>query len=259
MFEMRIGFVGTGGITRAIVTGLLKAGAGIEAIAVSNRNAHIAKDLAALHPKVRVCGSNQQVLEASDVVCLAVRPQVARDVIRELDFAQTHRVISFIPGLRTDELARLIPHVAGIARAVPLPAVEQRIGTTSVYPPDDAACELFSTIGTVVEVESEDQFDCLHAATATMASYFAFMQSQADWLIAKGLPPEKARSFLSSYCAGMAHRAEHTDYSFPELIQHSITPGGINEKVLLELSSAGAFDLYPHALDGALAWINGVR
>lgn len=254
---MRLGFVGTGGITRAIVTGLLKMEAEVEAIALSNRTARIANDLAALHPKVRVCESNQQVLDTSEVVCLAVLPTIARAVIRELTFAPTHRVMSFIPGLRTDELSKLIPDAVAITRAVPLPAVEQGIGTTAVYPPDDVARLLFSSVGTAVEVESEDQFDCLHTATATMASYFAFMQSQADWLIGKGLPPEKARTFLSSYCAGMAHRAEHTDYSFPELIKHSITPGGMNEKVLVELSSAGAFDLYPRALDGVLEWLKG--
>ena len=42
-------------------------------------------------------GSNQEVLDRSDVVLLAVRPGVAAGILRELHFREDHTVLSFIP------------------------------------------------------------------------------------------------------------------------------------------------------------------
>ena len=256
---MKLGFVGTGGITRAIVTGLLRVNADIEAINLSPRNADIASELASLDRRIRICTSNQDVLDRSDIVCLAVRPQIADTVIRALTFSSTHLIVSFIPGIGVEDLKRLAANVRAIARAVPLPAVASGNGTTALFPRNETVRALFARLGAAVEVDSEDHFDCLHAATATMASYYAFMESQARWLIGKGLAPEAARTFLTSYCAGLAYRAQHSAASFPELIESSITVGGINEKLNNELRDAGAYELYPRALDGALSWINGKR
>ena len=93
---MRLGFIGTGTITRAVVIGLLRFGVSFQRISLSPRNAETAAELAALDSRVHVCGNNQEVLEASDVVCLAVIPQIAADALRELHFDSRHHVISFI-------------------------------------------------------------------------------------------------------------------------------------------------------------------
>ena len=83
---MRLGFVGTGAITSAIVTGLNAAGLGSDTILVSPRNAETAAALAVKFTSVTVAASNQAVLDGSEVVMLAVRPQVATGVLSELKF-----------------------------------------------------------------------------------------------------------------------------------------------------------------------------
>jgi len=75
---VRLGFVGTGAITSAIVTGLNAAGIGDDTILVSPRNAETAASLAAMFAGVTVAASNQAVLDGSDIVMLAVRPQSRR-------------------------------------------------------------------------------------------------------------------------------------------------------------------------------------
>lgn len=72
---MRLGFVGTGAITSAIVTGLNAAGIDGDTILVSPRNAETAAALAAKFPNVTVAASNQAVLDGSNVVIIAVRPR----------------------------------------------------------------------------------------------------------------------------------------------------------------------------------------
>ncbi|MCA8143538.1 pyrroline-5-carboxylate reductase [Burkholderia multivorans] len=253
---MRLGFVGTGVITEAIVNGLLKVGAPFDRIALSNRNARKAAALAAQDERISVCETNQDVLDQSDVVCLAVIPQIAHDVIAELKFAPSHRVISFIAGMKMDELRRAMPNVDSIVRAIPLPAVADALGSTTLFPQDGVARDLFSRLGVAVEVENEHQFDCISAATATMASFYAVLESQAQWLVQQGLAYDKARAFLSGYSRGLAHGTA-SGAPFDELIRHCMTPGGINEQVHLELTDRGNYGQYQEALTRVLNRIEG--
>src|ERR1700730_1644246 len=95
---MKLGFVGCGTITSAMVTGLCSArDAG--AIIVSPRNAKVAADLAFRFANVQVAATNQAVLDACDLAVLAVRPQIAPGVLSELRFRPDHTVLSLIASL----------------------------------------------------------------------------------------------------------------------------------------------------------------
>ncbi|WP_407277619.1 pyrroline-5-carboxylate reductase [Aromatoleum evansii] len=254
---MRLGFIGTGVITKAIVTGLVRSSLSFDRIFLSPRNAATAAELAALDARIQVCVSNQEVLDSSDIVSIAVVPQIVADVLRELHFDERHRIISFVPGTPIEELDRLLRPARNFARAVPLPAVADGKGCTAIYPPDEVAKSLFSALGEAVEVESEHQFDALHAVTATMASFYAALEAQASWLTQQGLPYKSARAFLSGYSVGLAHETTQTEQSFPEMIDYLMTPGGLNEQLHSELSSRGAYAHYGIALDRVLARIQG--
>lgn len=254
---MRLGFIGTGTITQAVVTGLLKFDFPFDRISLSPRNADTAAALAALDKRVQVCESNQEVLEASDVVCLAVVPQIAADVLSELHFDARHHVISFIAGMSIDEVRRLIRAHSKVVRAIPLPAVAEGNGSTAICPADRVATSLFSALGQAVEVDDEARFDALSAVTATMASFYAVLEAQASWLVRQGLDYDAARAFLSGYAVGLAHDTTRSGKSFAGLIEHCMTPGGINEQVHNELSKRGTYAHFADALDRVLARIQG--
>lgn len=254
---MRLGFIGTGVITKAITVGLIRSGFAFERIALSPRNAATAAELAALDSRVHVCANNQEVLDLSDIVCIAVVPQIAAEVLRELRFESRHHVITFVPGMPIEKMNQLVRPAGKLTRAIPLPAVAHGKGSTAIYPPNDAAKSLFSSLGKAVEVQSEDEFDALHAATATMASFYAAFEQQASWLTKQGLPYDAARSFLSGYCVGLAHETTQTEQSFVEMIDYLMTPGGLNEQLHSELTSRGAYSYYGDALDKVLARIQG--
>ncbi len=254
---MNLGFIGTGVITKAIVTGLIRSGFSFDRIALSPRNAETAAELAALDARIQVCTSNQAVLDASDVVCLAVVPKIATDVLRELTFEVRHRVISFIAGVSIEHLHEHVHPATKIARAIPLPAVADGKGSTAICPPDDIAKALFAKLGEAVEVGDEHQFNALSAVTATMASFYAVLEHQATWLTQQGLRYDAARAFLSGYCVGLAHDTTRTGQSFAEMIEHCMTPGGLNEQLHAELTAHGAYRYYGEALDRILARVEG--
>lgn len=254
---MRLGFIGTGTITQAVVTGLLRSGVSFEHVSLSPRNAEIAAGLAGLDARVQVCQNNQEVLDTSDVVCLAVVPQIAANVLSELRFDSRHHVISFIEGIPIEEVRRLVRTESKVVRAIPLPAVAEGMGSTAIYPADAIAKHLFSALGEAVEVDDERKFDALSAVTATMASFYAVLEAQASWLVRQGLDYDAARSFMSGYCVGLAHDTTRAGKPFTELMEHCMTPGGINEQVHSELSRRGTYSHFGDALDRVLMRIEG--
>lgn len=173
-------------------------------IHLSPRNAAVAAALANEFPHVSIAASNQEVLDAGDVVMLAVRPQIATEVLEALRFRPDHHVISLIATVSLEALAGLVAPARRITRAVPLPATALGKGATAIFPPDPVAAALFDRTGTAIEVDNPEIFDALCAASATMASYFAFADSIASWLTDRGLPAPDARRYVGAIFEGLA-------------------------------------------------------
>ncbi len=125
-----IGFIGTGAITEAMVRGLLASMPVVETVIVSPRNAAIAARLAADFPGVRIAGDNQAIVEACQTLVLAVRPQIAEEVIRPLQFRDGQSVISVIAATDRDRLLSWIGADVRLTQAIPLPFVARRAGRT---------------------------------------------------------------------------------------------------------------------------------
>jgi pyrroline-5-carboxylate reductase len=253
---MRLGFIGTGAITSAIIHGLGTSVADQGVIHVSPRSADISAKLAQQFPHVRVAASNQAVLDESEVVILAVRPQIAREVIPELRFRADHHVISVIATLSLDTLTGLVAPAPTVSKAVPLPSVALGRGPTAIFPPDPIAAALFNRTGTSIEVDRPEVFDALSAATGTMASYLAFAGAIASWLARNGVSEAQARHYVASIFDGLSRTAiEAPDQSFAALAADHATLGGLNEQLLKHLSDQGVFTTLGGGLDAILSRI----
>src|SRR5207253_5928097 len=113
---MQLGFIGTGEITSSIVTGLCSFGATSHSIRLSPRNATVARELSNRFKGISVASSNQDVLDHSETIVVAVRPAAARAVLSELRFGRDRQIISLVSGLSLLSLSRLVPPATRIAR-----------------------------------------------------------------------------------------------------------------------------------------------
>jgi len=255
---VKLGFVGTGAITSAIVTGLSSGDGEHGSILLSPRNPGIAADLANRFPNVSVASSNQDVLDSSEMILLAIRPQIALEVISDLRFRPEHRVISVVAGFSFRRVSHLVRPALRVTRAVPLPSVAHRRGPTAIYPPDPIVGGLFSTLGAAIEVEREDEFNALCTATATAASYFAFADTVVSWLVGQGVPPAKARDYIGRIFSELGNTAiDAPERSFKAFASDHATLGGINEQVLAHLVDHGVFEALSAALDAVMRRISG--
>lgn len=255
---MIYGFIGTGTITEAMIDGLMgSALSATSSVIVSPRSCSISARLAARYEKVAVAQSNQQVVDTCDVLILAVRWQVAEEVLRPLVIPAGISIISVIAA--TDHEA--VGHWTGVSverivRAIPLPFVAQREGVTAIYPRNQLASELFSALGTAVCCDTKAEFDQLAVASALMGTYFGMLDQVATWMEDQGMPPSTAHSYLKSLFASLANFAhESKDAQFSSLQKDFSTKSGLNEQVYRDFDEQGGNRALISALNNVLARI----
>ncbi|MGY5802208.1 pyrroline-5-carboxylate reductase [Rhizobium sp. LEGMi12c] len=253
-----IGFVGTGAITEAMVEGLLAEPAHSFNIHVSPRNAEIAARLSTKFDKVTVAADNQAVVDQSDIVVLAIRPQIAEDVIRRLRFREGQSIISVVATMERQNLLDWIQADTELVQAIPLPFVANRRGVTAIYPPNQEIAALFDALGTAVQCASRKEYDLLAAASAMMSTFFGIMEFTNDWLEKNGLDRTKGQAYIAPLFESLAQRAnEKTVHSFHSLNKQFATRGGLNEQVLSDFETKGGHTILVSALDRVLARIEG--
>src|SRR3546814_2994313 len=82
-----------------------------------------------------------------------------------------------------------------------------RSGPTPIFPPDDEVRALFDRLGTAIELADESAFAIFTAASATMASYFAFAHSITEWMQRHGTDAAPAQRFVAQMLKGLRENA----------------------------------------------------
>jgi pyrroline-5-carboxylate reductase len=244
------GFIGAGELTAAIVAGLSADAADPPAVLLSPRGR--GAELAGRFPNVRVCDSNQDVLEHATTVLLAVRPPAGRAVLEELSFRPEHVLVSAIAGVPLDRLGSWAAPAGRFVRVIPLPAAARRQSLTAMYPDDAVARELFERVGGVVVPGTEQTLEAFSAATATFAAHLDYLTTIADWLAEHGVDAAAANAYVTHIFGQLGVSLQHTD-SLAALTGKHMTPGGINEQLMTDLRRDGLPDTVRRALDRVLA------
>lgn len=247
----RLGFVGVGAIAEALITGMCAAGEQRGTFLLSPRNADIAQRLAERFSLVEVASDNQAVVDSSDIVFLAVRPQVAADVLGALEFRADQHIVSLIATFDLARLRTLVAPASAISRVAPLPGVARRLGPLLLHPPLPRIAALLEGLGHLIQLETESDLDAFWATTGLMGSYFGFMDAVAGWLTRQNLPQAQVRPFVAAMFEALAVTAarERPTVGFDQLIADHSTPGGLNEQAYRELKAAGWTQLISQALD----------
>ena len=155
---MVIGFIGLGNMASAMVRGI--AAAQLEGVALCGHNPHPEKAKALAEScGLRLCASNREVLERSDVVVLAVKPQILEGVLEEIaPLAAGKLFLSVAAGKELAWLSARLGHGC-IVRA--MPNINAVVGASvtgwcageQVTEEQKAlAARLLGTFGTAVEV-----------------------------------------------------------------------------------------------------------
>ncbi|GAA1933450.1 pyrroline-5-carboxylate reductase [Brevibacterium antiquum] len=251
-----IGIIGVGEISSAIVEGSC-ASDDHPGFFLSPRNAERSARLASGFDRVEVCESNQDVVDRSDHIIVSVLPQQTESVLSTLDIPSDRTLISAIAGVSIEALSPLLPQKPSTVRVIPLPPVRERRGVTPVYPGHSEVERFFDTLGGTVVAATEELFSTLSATTATMSSYYAFLQGIADWLVEQGWERAAAERIVRGQFAGLGNTLATTDTPFSDLVKGHETPGGLNEMLHREWMDANNHAALSRSLDRIFARVSG--
>lgn len=255
-----LGFVGSGDITHAIVTGLFSQTGQRYEVWLSPRNAHVSKELAERHSSVHVARDNQHVVDQAEIIFLAVRPQIASDVLGTLSFRPDQCAVSLIAGYGIQKVRESLREAPErIVRALPLLMVARAASRTVLYPVETRVRDIFDSIGGSLSVDSEDQYDAMLALSASMGLFFATAHAQGSWAAGRGVDYAVARTYIMSLYKGLAETALLDNTPLDELSLHYSTTGGINEQVVSLMTQAGTFDNIDSTFDSIETRLAAIR
>jgi len=250
---MKLGFIGIGKIAEAVIEGWCSSDRKDLSIFLSPRNEMNARRLADKYPNVLRMGTNQEVLDQSDTVCIALRPAVAKEVLSGLRFDKRHTVVSFIPLLRYADLAAAVLPAIKITRAIPLPTVVHHNCPIPLYRSDEQVTELFSAIGQPLQVDEEEQLHAIWTLTGLITPFYELLGGLSDWTIRHGVKKEIADRYVANLFQSLAFAAQQSEpIDFAELASHAATPNGMNEQAGKEIREKGAHEAYRAASDNLL-------
>ncbi|AXK35616.1 pyrroline-5-carboxylate reductase [Streptomyces armeniacus] len=247
------GFVGAGEITAALVAGMSAEAGAPPAVFLSPRGRTVARDLSDRFPNVRVCRSNQEVVDSTTSIVLAVPPPAAQSVLEELSFGPEHVVLSAVAGLRLDRLAGWAAPAGQVVRTIPLPQAAHRESLTVAYPDHAVARDLFDRVGGMLVPDDERALEAFSATTATFAAHLDYLATVAAWLADRGVDHATATDYTTHIFSQLGRSlSEHDDALAVMTGKHS-TPGGTNEQLRNDLRRDGVPDSVRHALDRVLS------
>lgn len=254
----RIGFIGTGSISAAMVRGIRASALRDWPILLSPRNAHVAQELAAGFPGVGVGLGNQDVADSSEIVILAVRPQVAEDVLTNLLLRPDQKVISLIAGLDHRQIADWTG-AGAVCRAIPLPFIAKGQDVTPVFPPDPEAVAFFDAIGQALPVPDLEIFNTFGALSALMASFFGIAEIASDWGTRQGMAPDLARRYVGRLFGNLGDVLRENPLDVEALREGHSTKGGLNEQLFSDFCANGGEAALRGGLDAILRRVSTAK
>lgn len=229
-----LGFIGGGRMAEALISGVLASKLfKPEEIRVADpdgtRQDHLKK-----HYGVEVGHMNDEVVRASDIVILAVKPQVIADVLRGVEKSVSSRlIVSLAAGVPICRIHEFLGPQAPIIRAMPNTPAMVGAGMTALavgpgVGPDAVVCvrQMFESVGKVVLLEERLMNAVTGLSGSGPAYIFLVIEAMADGGVKMGLPRETANLMAAQTVLGAARMIFETKQHPGQLKDQVASPGG---------------------------------
>lgn len=232
---MRLGFIGTGFMGSAMLRGVINSGLlkaeNVYIYDADNRKTEeLAKEL-----EVCIALNETEVTDNSDVVILAVKPNVVRTALEPCrdKFNDGKVLISIAAGIPLKTYMNILGHKAKVVRAMPnIPAVVGE-GMTVISFYDNLEKNDIDTVKKIlgsfgkVEILDESQMCQVTALTGSSPAYvFMLIEAMADAAVLSGINRQVAYRLASQAVLGSAKMVLETGKHPGELKDQVCSPGG---------------------------------
>lgn len=257
----QVAFIGGGNMATSIIGGLLKQG-DIKANAihvsdpVETQRAQLASQFG-----IKTFDNNLDAIKNADVVILAVKPQMMKEVLAPLQtlFAQRQPLlISIAAGINIDCLS----HWSGckaIVRCMPNTPALVGLGATGLFANAEVTIDqrnqadsLLRSVGITLWVKDEAEIDAVTAVSGSgPAYYFLLMEAMINAGVKLGLSEETSRQLTLQTALGAGHMAMTADVPPAELRRRVTSPNGTTERAINAFEQANFHAIVQSALQAA--------
>jgi pyrroline-5-carboxylate reductase len=261
MSNNNITFIGGGNMATSLINGLIADGYDKQRITVSDPDAEKLAQLAA-RCGIHTLSDNNSAVSQAEVVVLAVKPQVLKQVAQDL--AETIQqikplVISIVAGVKEAHLRNWLGGEVALVRSMPNTPAMIQSGATGLHAGPEVsnvqrsqAESILRAVGLTRWVEDESMMDAVTAVSGSRPAYsFLVMEAIEATACKMGLDEDTARLLTLQTALGAARMALESSDS-PAILRQKVTsPGGTTERALEILEEGELRTLFDNALQGA--------
>lgn len=261
MRQQTLGFIGAGNMASSLVGGLISDRFSPQNIWVSDVDETKLKDLASRFG-VNTSLHNEVVVERSDVLVLAVKPQTMRQVVTDLSTTIQNKhpvLVSIAAGITEAALERWVGGDIAIVRCMPNTPALVKTGATALHANSRTSLEqksqaeaILRSVGLTVWVEQEPLLDAVTALSGSGPAYFfLLMEAMEEAGVNLGLDRATARLLTQQTALGAGRIAIESEEAPAELRRRVTSPGGTTERAIETFEDGGLRTLVNNALDAA--------
>ncbi len=243
-----IGFIGLGNMAQAIIGGILTEGVASEGDIIGFDPSHAARNVAAERYNIAVADSNQSVTRQSDIVVLAVKPQILQTVIEEIAPVASEDLlfVSIAPGKSIEWITKLFGKNIKLVRCMPNTPALVGEGMTGYCVSDNVTdedkrrvLEILDSFGKAEEV-SEHLMSAVTSVSGSSPAYvFIMIEAMADQAVADGMSRSQAYEFAAQAVMGSAKMMIETGRHPAELKDMVCSPAGTTIEAVKVLERGG--------------------
>ncbi|MDA8904878.1 pyrroline-5-carboxylate reductase [Candidatus Thioglobus sp.] len=236
-----IGFIGAGNMAYALIKGLLSNGFDAKNINVSDSNEELLINRQS-ELKITTYSDNKSLLDNSDIVVFAVKPQVLSIVCLQLKgkVKPNHLFVSIVAGIRGNDINRWLGGNFALVRTMPnTPALFQS-GVTGLFANDlvnnqqkELVTSILTSVGQCFWVDDEKLIDAITAISGSGPAYFfLLMQSITQAATALGLDEKTANSLSIQTSLGASLMATKSGKDSKTLRKEVTSPNGTTQAAI---------------------------
>jgi pyrroline-5-carboxylate reductase len=257
---LKIGFLGAGQMATALARGWLAAGLMTPQTCRASDPVPAARTRFTEHTRCQVSTDNREVVTASDVLVLAVKPQAVPDLLTEIrgSVADRHLVVSICAGVPLRQLAAGLSPAVRIVRVMPNTPCLVGASATAFAPgpgcrPEDASLveRLFAAVGKAFALP-ESLLDAVTGLSGSGPAFvYVMIEALADGGVRMGLPRDAALALAAQTVLGSARMVLETG-QHPGLLKDAVaSPGGTTIAGLHALERGGVRAAFMDAVEAA--------
>lgn len=253
----KIGFIGAGNMATAIIKGIMAQNNNkadlINVFDISTDKCEPMKNLG-----VNVMASGKEIVDNSDIIVLAVKPQNYAEVLDGLksSVSESKTFVSIAAGISIAYVQNALDCKCPVVRVMPNTPLLLKKGASALCPSENISEEdnkiiynMFSGSGVCEYITEEHMNEIISVNGSSPAYIYLFAKAMADYAQSCGIEYDKAMNLICATLEGSAAMLRESGDSADVLIEKVSSKGGTTIAALDKLREHNFYESVQDAMD----------